>query len=179
MTPTELITDRLRLRRWIDADRAPFAALNADPVVMEHFASTLTTEQCNAFVDRVETTFDEQGLGFWAVEVTESASFAGFVGLWPVRFDAHFTPAIEIGWRLDKPFWGNGYATEAARAALDDGFERVGLQEIVSFTATTNKPSQRVMERIGMQHDPAGDFDHPALEPGHRLERHVLYRISR
>ncbi len=139
----------------------------------------LTTEQSNAFVDRVETTFDEQGIGFWAVEVIETASFAGFVGLWPASFDAHFTPAIEIGWRLAKQFWGHGYATEAARASVADGFERVGLEEIVSFTATTNQPSQRLMERIGMQHDPADDFDHPALEPGHRLERHVLYRLSR
>lgn len=179
MTPPVLITDRLRLRRWSDADRAPFAELNADPVVMEHFPSTLTTEQSNAFVDRIETTFDEQGLGLWVVEVAATASFAGYAGLWPATFEAHFTPATEIGWRFAKEFWGNGYATEAARAVLDDGFARLGLEEIVSFTATTNRPSWRVMERIGMQHDPADDFDHPALGAGHRLERHVMYRISR
>jgi len=179
MAPTEILTERLRLRRWRDADRAPFAALNADPVVMEHFPSALTTEQSNVFVDRIEATFDEQGLGLWVVEVVETSSVAGYTGLWPATFDAHFTPAMEIGWRFAKEFWGQGYATEAARAVLDDGFSRLGLDEIVSFTAATNEPSMRVMERIGMGHDPADDFDHPALESGHRLERHVLFRLRR
>ena len=151
---------------------------------MEHFPSTLTADQSNAFADRSAAAFDEQGFGLWAVETFEtfetfeSSAFAGYVGLWPATFEAHFTPAIEIGWRFAKEFWGNGYATEGARAVLADGFERVGLDEIVSFTATTNEPSWRVMERLGMTHDPADDFDHPALAPGHRLERHVLYRIS-
>ena len=178
MTPIELRTDRLRLRRWTDADRVAFAALNADPIVMEYFPSTLTGEQSNAFVDRAEATFEEQGFGLWVAEVTETSSFAGYVGLWPATFEAHFTPAVEIGWRFAKEFWGNGYATEGARAVLTDGFERVGIDEIVSFTARANEPSRRVMERIGMAHDPVDDFDHPTLEPGHRLERHVLYRIS-
>lgn len=178
MTPIELRTDRLRLHRWTDADRAAFAVLNADPVVMEHFPSMLTVEQSNAFVDRAEASFEEQGVGLWAVEVIETSAFAGYVGLWPATFEAHFTPAMEIGWRLAKEFWGNGYATEGARAVLADGFERIGLEEIVSFAASVNEPSWRVMERIGMTHDPADDFDHPTLEPGHRLERHVLYRIT-
>jgi RimJ/RimL family protein N-acetyltransferase len=146
---------------------------------MEHFPSMLTIEQSNAFVDRAEASFEQIGLGLWAVEVIETAAFAGYVGLWPATFEAHFTPAMEIGWRLAQEFWGKGYATEAARAVLADGFERVGLDEIVSFAATVNERSWRVMERIGMTHDPADDFDHPTLEPGHRLERHVLYRISR
>jgi RimJ/RimL family protein N-acetyltransferase len=179
VTPRELRTDRLRLHRWTDADRVAFAALNADPVVMEHFPSTLTLEQSNAFVDRAEAAFEKQGLGLWAVEVTESSLFAGYIGLWQATFEAHFTPAIEIGWRFAKEFWGNGYATEGARVVLADGFERLGVDEIVSFTATVNERSWRVMERIGMTHDPADDFDHPTLEPGHRLERHVLYRINR
>ena len=178
MAPSELLSDRLRLRRWRGTDRAPFAALNADPVVMEHFPAMLTAEQSNAFIDRIETTFEEQALGLWAVEVVETAAFAGYIGLWPATFEAHFTPAMEIGWRLAKEFWGQGYATEGARAALADGFERVGLDEVVSFTSTTNEPSWRVMERIGMTRDSADDFDHPTLEHGHRLERHVLYRIS-
>ncbi len=178
MAPTELLSDRLRLRRWRNTDRAPFAALNADPVVMEHFPAMLTAEQSNAFIDRIETTFEERTLGLWAVEVVETSAFAGYIGLWPATFEAHFTPAMEIGWRLAEEFWGQGYATEGARAVLADGFERVGLDEIVSFTATTNEPSWRVMERIGMTHDSADDFDHPTLEPGHRLKRHVLYRIS-
>jgi RimJ/RimL family protein N-acetyltransferase len=179
VTPLELRTDRLRLHRWTDADRVAFAALNADPVVMEHFPSTLTLEQSNAVVDRAEAAFEKQGLGLWAVEVTESSLFAGYIGLWQATFEAHFTPAIEIGWRFAKEFWGNGYATEGARVVLADGFERLGVDEIVSFTATVNERSWRVMERIGMTHDPADDFDHPTLEPGHRLERHVLYRINR
>jgi RimJ/RimL family protein N-acetyltransferase len=174
-----LSTKRLRLHRWTDDDRAAFAELNADPVVMEHFPSMLTVEQSNAFVDRAEASFEERGFGLWAVEVIETATFAGYVGLWPATFEAHFTPAIEIGWRFAKEFWGKGYATEAARAVLADGFERVGLDEIVSFAATVNERSWRVMERIGMTRDPADDFDHPTLDPGHRLERHVLYRISR
>jgi RimJ/RimL family protein N-acetyltransferase len=179
VTPLELRTDRLRLHRWTDTDRASFAALNADPVVMEHFPSTLTIDQSQAFVDRAEALFEERGFGLWAVEVIETATFAGYVGLWAATFEAHFTPAIEIGWRFATVFWGKGYATEAARAVLADGFERLGVDEIVSFTATVNERSWRVMERIGMTHDPADDFDHPTLEPGHRLERHVLYRISR
>ena len=179
MAPSELSTDRLRLHRWTDTDRAAFAALNADPVVMEHFPSMLTIEQSNSFVDRAEALFEERGFGLWAVEVIETATFAGCVGLWRATFEAHFTPAVEIGWRFAKEFWGKGYATEAARAVLADGFERVGLDEIVSFAATVNERSWRVMERIGMTHDPADDFDHPTLEPGHCLERHVLYRISR
>ncbi len=133
MTPLELRTDRLRLHRWTDADRVAFAALNADPVVMEHFPSTLTLEQSNAVVDRAEAAFEKQGLGLWAVEVTESSLFAGYIGLWQATFEAHFTPAIEIGWRFAKEFWGNGYATEGARVVLADGFERLGAAEMAVF----------------------------------------------
>lgn len=174
-----LRTERLVLRRWRDEDRDPFAALNADPVVMEHYPATLSRAESDAFVDRVEAHLDEAGWGLWAVEVAESGDFAGYVGLWPASFEAHFTPAVEVGWRLARAHWGRGYATEAARAAVADGFARVGLEEIVSFTAVVNERSQAVMRRLGMTRDPGEDFDHPGLPEGHRLRRHVLYRLPR
>jgi len=173
-----LKTARLILRRWRAEDREPFARLNGDPVVMRLFPSTLSREQSDAMVDRIETHFDEHGFGLWAVEAPGVAPFIGFVGLSVPSFEAHFMPAVEVGWRLDQPYWGYGYATEAARATLADGFGRAGLREIVSFTAPVNVPSIRVMERIGMTRDPVGDFDHPRVPEGHPLRRHVLYRIS-
>jgi RimJ/RimL family protein N-acetyltransferase len=176
---TDLSTDRLVLRQWRESDREPFAALNADPVVTEHFLSPLTREQSDDLVDWFTAKIDERGWGFWALEVRETGEFIGFTGLSVPSFEAHFTPAVEIGWRLVKEAWGNGYATEAAKAALAYGFGPAGLEEIVSFTATTNLPSQRVMQRIGMTHDEADDFDHVRIPDGHRLQRHVLYRINR
>ena len=176
---TELSTDRLLLRQWRDSDRDLFAALNADPAVMEHFPAPQTREQSDALIDRNIPQIDGRGWGLWAMEVRETGEFIGFTGLSVPSFEAHFMPAVEIGWRLSKGAWGNGYATEAARAALAHGFGPAGLDEIVSFTATTNVPSQRVMQRIGMRHDEAGDFDHPRIEDGHRLKRHVFYRIDR
>lgn len=177
--PTELRTRRLVLRRWIDADRAPFAALNCDPVVMEHFPTSLTRTQSDAFVDRIEEHFERHGWGLWAVEVAGSGAFVGFVGLWPAAFTAHFTPAVEVGWRLDRLWWGRGFATEAALAAIADGFARLDVDEIVSFTTATNLRSQRVMQRLGMHHDPGDDFDHPSLAEDHPLRRHELYRLPR
>jgi RimJ/RimL family protein N-acetyltransferase len=176
---TELTTDRLLLRPWTDADREPFAAMNSDPAVMEHFPALMTREESDAFVDRIGAQLAEWGFGLWALEVRDTGRFIGFTGLSRPSFEAHFTPAVEIGWRLSKEAWGNGYATEAARAALAYGFGPAGLDEIVSFTATTNLPSQRVMQRIGMTHDESDDFDHPRVPAGHRLQRHVLYRITR
>jgi RimJ/RimL family protein N-acetyltransferase len=178
MTGVAVQTDRLTLRRWCDEDREPFAALNADPVVMEFLPALLTRAQSDAMVDRIEQTWDECGLGLFAVEVRDTGDFAGYIGLWPATFEAPFTPAIEIGWRLARAYWGHGYATEGASAALADGFERLELGEIVSFTAVVNEPSQRVMERLGMTRDPTEDFDHPALVEGDRLRRHVLYRVG-
>ncbi|MFF0345947.1 GNAT family N-acetyltransferase [Kribbella sp. NPDC004875] len=176
---TELTTDRLLLRQWRDSDRDPFAALNEDPAVMEHFPALQTREQSDGLIDRNRAAIDERGWGLWALEVRATGEFIGFTGLSVPSFDAHFQPAVEIGWRLAKGAWGNGYASEAARAALEVGFGPAGLDEIVSFTTTTNLPSQRVMQRIGMVHDEAGDFDHPRIADGHRLQRHVLYRIDR
>jgi ribosomal-protein-alanine N-acetyltransferase len=169
----------LLLRRWRDSDREPFAALNADPRVMEHFASTLTRAESDAMVDRIEAAFENDGFGLWAVELVATGDFAGFVGLSIPTFEAHFTPAVEVGWRLAREHWGHGYATEAARAALAYGFDVAALEEIVSFTVPQNLRSRRVMERIGMTYDPADDFDHPRFPEGHRVRRHVLYRVAR
>ena len=174
----QLRTPRLLLRRWRDSDREPFAALNADPEVMAHFPEPLTRERSDHMIDVIEAEFDRCDFGLWAIEVVETGTFIGFAGLNEVGFQAHFTPAVEIGWRLARPAWGHGYATEAARAALAYGFDVAGLSEVVSFTATTNLRSQAVMRRLGMTRDPADDFDHPHLPPRHRLRRHVLYRIT-
>ncbi len=152
--------------------------MNADPVVMKYFPSALDRSESDAFVDRVEAHFDTVGFGLWAVEIVSTGAFAGFVGLWPASFDAHFTPAVEVGWRLRSDVWGRGYATEAAGLALDDGFSRLGIDEIVSFTAAVNQPSRRVMEKLGMRRDPADDFEHPSVAAGSPLRTHVLYRLS-
>ena len=177
-----LSTERLLLRRWTPADRAPFAALNADPAVMEHFPAPLTRSESDALAHRIDAHLAEHGWGRWAVEVrrpgTGPGRFAGFTGLAIARFDAHFTPAMEIGWRLASWAWGHGYATEAASAALQFAFSSLGRTEVVSFTAAANLGSQAVMRRIGMTRDADGDFEHPALPEGHRLRRHVLYRLS-
>ncbi|QKW36713.1 GNAT family N-acetyltransferase [Actinomadura sp. NAK00032] len=174
----ELRTDRLVLRRWKESDRGPFAALNADPAVMEHFPAPLTRAESDAMIDRAEAAFEERGFAFWALEAAGTGEFLGLTGLSVPRFEAHFTPAVEIGWRLSRSAWGHGYAAEAARRALRFAFEDLRLDEVVSFTSTTNVRSQAVMERIGMTRDASGDFDHPLVPDGHRLKRHVLYRVT-
>lgn len=173
-----LLTARLVLRRWRPADLGPFAALNANPEVMEHFPSTLDRAASDALAAAADAAFDRDGFGLWAVEVAATGVFVGFTGLAVPRFEASFTPAVEIGWRLARVAWGHGYATEAATATLDDAFDRVGLGEVVSFTAVTNVRSAAVMQRLGMTRDPSEDFDHPNLPAGHRLLRHALYRID-
>jgi len=145
---------------------------------MRYFLRPLTSEESNDFATRIQTHIDQHGWGLWAVEVEGVAPFVGYVGLTVPRFKAHFTPCVEIGWRLASEFWGFGYATEAAHAALAFGFRELDLAEIVSFTTETNMPSRRVMERIGMTRNPDDDFDHPGLPIDHRLRRHVLYRKS-
>ena len=173
-----LRTERLALRPWRADDLAPFAALNADPRVMRYYPSPLTRADSDAFVrDRVLSHVEAFGFGLWAVEVAGVAPFIGYVGLLEAAFDARFTPCFEIGWRLAHAFWGNGYATEAARAAIAFGFTEGDLEEIVSFTVPANRRSVAVMERLGMQQD--GEFDHPRLPVGHPLRRHVLYRLQR
>jgi len=146
---------------------------------MEHFPAVLSRAESDAAVERIEAHFAKHGFGLWAVEIPGVTSFAGFIGLSIPSFQAHFTPCVEVGWRLARDHWGKGYATEGAHAALAFGFERLKLDEIVSFTPVSNLRSQRVMERIGMTHAPSDDFDHPLLPDGHVLRRHVLYRLKR
>ncbi|HEX4669169.1 MAG TPA: GNAT family N-acetyltransferase [Solirubrobacterales bacterium] len=176
-THPALSTPRLELRRWRQTDYEPFAALNADPAVMEHFPARLTRRESDDLVEMIELGFERSGFGLWAVEVRATGEFVGFTGLAAPPFEAHFTPAVEVGWRLARSAWGNGYATEAARAALAFGFEEVGLAEIVSLTTVGNTRSRAVMERVGMSRDPADDFDHPGLPEDDPLRRHVLYRL--
>jgi RimJ/RimL family protein N-acetyltransferase len=165
------------LRGWKKSDLEPFAALNGDPAVMEHFPSTYTRAESDAIVEeRILPMFAEHGFGWWAVEVPGVAPFIGFVGLQRPGFDADFTPCVEIGWRLAREHWGHGYATEAGRVALRFGFADVGLDEIVSFTVPANRRSIAVMERLGMRYE--GEFEHPRLPEGHRLRTHVLYRLA-
>lgn len=174
-----LTTPRLTLRPWETHDLPDFAALNADPEVMRHFPQPLSRAESDAFVDRIRLHSEAHGFGFWAVEAPgHPASFVGLVGLAAPRFQARFTPCVEIGWRLARAHWGRGYATEAASRALAYGFDVLRLPEIVAFTAVGNERSRAVMRRLGMRRDPADDFDHPNLPAGHTLQRHVLYRLS-
>ena len=179
MAPLEVRTGRLWLRAWRDEDVEPFAALNADPRVMEHFPAPLSRAETEAAVARIRAHFTQQGWGLWALEVPGVAPFVGFVGLMTVSFSAPFTPAVEVGWRLAPAHWGHGYATEGARAALDVAFHRLRLPAVVSFTVPANVRSRRVMEKLGLRHAPADDFEHPRLPEGHPLRRHVLYRVRR
>jgi RimJ/RimL family protein N-acetyltransferase len=179
IAPNLLTTQRLLLRQWRDSDRDAFARLNADPVVMEHFPRCLSRDESDAAITRTQEVINQRGWGFWAVEVRGVAPFIGFVGLSVPRFTTHFTPCVEIGWRVAKEFWGKGYATEAAMAALRFGFEKLTLEQIVAFTVPLNERSIGVMKRIGMSRDAADDFDHPNMSPGDPLRRHVLYRMDR
>lgn len=176
-TPPTLRTRRLVLRPWRDSDLEPFAALNADPEVMEHFPQILSRHQSDAAARRIQSHLEARGFGLWAVEIPEVACFAGFIGLAVPGFEAHFTPCVEIGWRLARVHWGRGYATEGAQEALRFGFAELGLAEIVAYTAPANRRSRAVMERLGLHRDPRDDFEHPFLPAGHSLRRHVLYRL--
>lgn len=173
----ELRTSRLLLRGWRASDRAPFAEMSADAEAVRHYPSLLSRAESDARLDAYEAEWTRSGLGKWAVEIPEIAPFAGSVGLSTLTFEASFTPCVEVGWRLARPFWGNGYATEAARAALVFGFQQLCLPEIVAFTIRANTRSLRVMEKLGMTF--LGEFDHPMFPDGHRLRRHVLYRARR
>jgi RimJ/RimL family protein N-acetyltransferase len=175
----ELRTERLLLRRWRESDRLPFQQINADPGVMEFFPEPLTTDASDALFDRAREHFDRHGFGPFAVELIQTSTFIGFIGLSVPSFVAHFMPAVEIGWRLAFEHWGKGLATEGARAALRYAFETLRVEEVVSFTVPANLRSRRVMEKLGMSHNPADDFDHPRLPADHPLRRHVLYRIRR
>lgn len=188
MKPITLDTPRLLLRPWRDADADAFAAMFHDPRVMEFLMPARGRMSAfadpdraaiDAIVGRVRAHFDRHGFGWWAAELKETQAFIGFVGLSYIPFEAHFTPAVEVGWRLASAYWGHGYASEGARASLEAAFTRLGLADIVSITVPANTRSRRVMERIGMTRDPGGDFDHPRLSPGDPLRRHMLYRITK
>jgi RimJ/RimL family protein N-acetyltransferase len=173
---TTLKGERVTLRPWRDEDLDPFAALNADPRVMQFLPAPLSRAEAAAMIGRMQARLEEQGWGHWALDV--DGGCIGFIGLSAPTFEAHFTPCIEIGWRLARDAWGKGFATEGARLALDHGFRALGLDEIVSFTTAGNLRSRQLMQRLGMKHDPADDFDHPRLH-GHPLQPHVLYRLHR
>jgi RimJ/RimL family protein N-acetyltransferase len=177
MTDVVLTTDRLLLRRWRPEDREPFASMNADPRVMEYFPHLLSREESDQLVERSEAHFRNHGFGPFALERRDSGEFLGFTGLYIPTFEAPFTPCVEIGWRLAAEFWGEGLATEAARAVVAYAFEVLGLEALVSFTVPANQRSRRVMEKLGMRRDPSEDFDHPGIADGDPLRRHVLYRL--
>jgi ribosomal-protein-alanine N-acetyltransferase len=172
-----LETERLLLRRWRDADRMPFRAINADPRVMEFFPVLMTAEETDQAIARIERHFDEHGFGLYATEVRATGAMIGFVGISIPGFDAPFMPAVEIGWRLAFDTWGRGFATEGARAVAEHAFRSLGIGDLVSFTVPANVRSRRVMEKIGMTRDEDGDFEHPKIPEGHPLRRHVLYRL--
>jgi RimJ/RimL family protein N-acetyltransferase len=169
-----LRTERLILRPWTDADLEPFAAMNADPSVMEHFPALLDRAASDAAAARIRAHCEKHGFGLWAVEVRDGAPFIGFTGLQVAPFREEW---VEIGWRLAHAHWGHGYATEAARAALAHAFDALRLPEVVSMTVPANVRSQGVMKKLGLTRDPADDFDHPRIPEGSPLRRHVLYRI--
>jgi RimJ/RimL family protein N-acetyltransferase len=177
--PKALTTERLILRQWRESDHEPFARLNADPTVMEFMGRQLTRDESEAMAVSIHRVIESRGWGLWAVEVRNGAPFIGFVGLAIPTFDAHFTPCVEIAWRLAHEHWNRGYATEAATASLRFAFQEMQLPQVVSFTAALNIRSTRVMERSGMSRDLAGDFEHPRLAPSHPLRPHVLYRADR
>jgi len=174
---TVLQTERLILREWRAADREPFAQMNADLRVMAFMPTRLSRTESDLLADKIEKHFQTHGFGLCAAELRDEESFIGYIGLSIPRFEARFTPCVEIGWRLAATHWGKGLATEGAREVIQHAFGALGLSEIVSFTVPANVRSRRVMEKLGMTHDPADDFDHPNLPEGHALRRHVLYRL--
>jgi ribosomal-protein-alanine N-acetyltransferase len=177
--PAQLETPRLILRPWRDSDRAPFAAMSADPEVMAHLLAIVSPEAADNWINRQQAYLATHGFCLWALESKESGEFIGATGLLRIGYEAHFSPAVEVGWRLARPFWGQGYAPEAAGAAVRFGFEQLGLQQIVANTVPANRNSRRVMEKLGMSHDPADDFDHPWVPVDSPLRRQLLYRLPR
>ncbi|MFS8082220.1 MAG: GNAT family N-acetyltransferase [Ginsengibacter sp.] len=176
MKPCIISTERLCLRRWIDSDSASFIKMNSDPQVMKYFPQLSTSAETMAMINRINLAFDINGFGLWAVENKITKEFLGFTGFMIPQFESFFTPCVEIGWRLKKESWGQGFATEAAKACLDYGFNKLGFNKIVSFTSSVNLKSEKVMQRIGMSY--VVNFDHPKIEKENKLCRHVLYEIT-
>ncbi|WP_374349018.1 GNAT family N-acetyltransferase [Chitinimonas sp.] len=177
--PFELRGERVILRDWRDSDLPAWVAMNADPKVRQHFMSTASEEQASGEMRRLQAHAAEHGFTFWALEIPGLTPFAGAVGMIRTPFEAHFTPCVEIGWRLATDWHGKGYAREAAELALQYGFEQLGFDEVVALTVPVNTSSWGLMERLGMRRDPADDFDHPRVPEGHPLRRHVLYRLKK
>lgn len=173
-----LITDRLILRSWRDSDREPSAAINGDPEVMRYFPSLQDTAVTNASVDKRMAHDEKHGFCFWAAELRENNKFIGFIGMEHVHEDIPYAGSVEIGWRLAKDYWGQGLAPEGAKACLAYAFSTLDLSHVVSFTSENNQPSRRVMEKIGMVHEPKNDFDHPGVPDDSPVKPHVLYRIE-
>ncbi|MBS0286792.1 MAG: GNAT family N-acetyltransferase [Proteobacteria bacterium] len=172
-------SQRLILREWKASDLTPFVLINQDPLVMEHMPCLLSEAESTAFRDRILAHFDKHGFGLYACEIKETGEFIGYVGLNIPAFEAHFTPTVEIGWRLASKHWGKGYATEGAKVILEKAFTEFKLPEVVSFTVPANIRSQRVMQKIGMHHLTQENFQHPLLPSDHPLSWHVLYRLKR
>ncbi|MDF3048125.1 MAG: N-acetyltransferase [Candidatus Midichloriaceae bacterium] len=176
---TIIHTDRLILRPWREEDIMPFSSINKDLFVMEYMPNILTTEETALFMNKMVEHYIEYGFGVMALTLKDTQELVGYIGLKNVAFESHFTPAVEIAWRLGSQYWGKGFATEGAKACLDYGFNQIGLEEIVSFTVPDNIRSIKVMERIGMIRDVNGDFSHPKLPLNYKLSKHVLYRKER
>lgn len=170
-------TPRLVLRQWCAADLVPFAALSADPRVMAHFPALLPPEVSHEVAERLHGLIEKQGWGIWVAALKETGAFVGCVGLNVPSSSLPFSPCVEIAWRLAYPYWGKGLAMEAAQAALAVGFNHLGLEEIVAFTALSNLKSQALMQRLHMQAD--GEFEHPQLPLSHPLRPHCLYRLPK
>lgn len=179
LNPASVETTRLTLRPWTERDRKPFAAMSRDPQVMAHLMPFASIAAIDSWIDRQQAHLMREGMCLWAVELKETGEFIGSAGLLRVTYEAHFTPAVEVGWRVDRRFWGKGYAPEAAAGALWFGFKRLGLQEIVANTVPANVKSRRVMEKLGMSTAPADDFEHPLVPIGHPLRHQLLYRLTR
>lgn len=175
MKPCIIVTERLCLRRWIESDNKPFIDMNKDLEIMEYFPKQLTESETLAMINRINLSFDNNGFGLFAIEHRATKEFLGFTGFSVPQFESFFTPCVEIGWRYKKESWGQGFATEAAKACLKYGFEKLDFSKIVSFTAALNRKSEQLMQRIGMNY--VADFNHPKIEEGNRLCRHVLYEI--
>lgn len=175
----QLLTSRLKMRKWRQEDILPFSKMNSDSQVMEFFPKVLTEKETHDLVQKFEERFSQQGFGFWALELIENGQFIGFTGLNVPAFQTHFTPCVEIGWRIAHEYWGKGLAVEAAQKTIEYGFEVCSLKEIVAFTTLLNMKSRRVMEKLGMTYSPKDDFEHPLLEVEHPLRKHVLYRLKK
>lgn len=175
----QLETERLILRHWQESDFKPFCEITSDPEVRRYYPSTLNVDETRALIARINTHFDREGFGLFAVVLKSTGEFIGYTGLQKPTIQARFMPCVEIGWQIARKHWGNGYAPEAATKCLEDGFMRIGLDEIVSFTTVSNDKSIRVMEKLGMTRNPKDDYSHPLLPEGHPLKPHVLFRLSK